>query len=88
MLGMLQIVLGHDAIAGTLRIACKVHVFLRHMLGGSADFHVGTGAVVGARQRVLAFAIAATVIVIASATSATALVLLSWPHSIVTWLFS
>ena len=87
MFGVLQIIFSHDPVAGTLRIARKVHVLLGNMLSGSAYFHVGTGAVIRSRQRVLAFTVAPAAIV-ASATSATALVLLSWPHSIVTWLCS
>ena len=86
--GVLKVVLSHDTVTGTLRITREVHVFFRHMLGSSANFYIGTGAVIGTRQWILALAVAATIVGIVSAASATALVLLSWPHTIVTWLCS
>jgi hypothetical protein len=87
--GMLKVILSHDPVAGTLRITGKVHVLFRYMLRCSSNFHIGTGAVISARKRVLTFAIAAiAAAIVVSAASATALVLLSWPHSIVTWLCS
>jgi len=56
------------------------------VLCGSADFHIGTGAVVSPGQRVRALAVEIVVVISAAAavvvitTPPTALVLLSWPH--------
>ena len=43
---VLQIVLGHHAVAGALRIPGKGCVFFGDMLGCAADLHVGAGTVV------------------------------------------
>jgi hypothetical protein len=84
-LGMLQVVFRHDTIARALRIACQSRILLGDVLSGTADFHIGAGAVIGPGKRVLAFAVE----IVVSTTAATAatvvtppttLVLLSWPH--------
>jgi hypothetical protein len=84
-LGMLQIVFSHHAIAGTLRIARELHVFVGNLLRIATDFDVRAIALIAARQRIwTAFAIAAIVvviIVIVVVTAAHAPVLLLWPHS-------
>ncbi len=81
---VLQVILGHDPIAGALGIACESGILLCDVLGRTANLHVGTRAVVGPSQRVGALAVE---VVSSSATAATAvvtppttLVLLSWPH--------
>ena len=71
---MLKIVFSHDAVAGALGVARQRHVFLRHMLGGAADLHIGTGAVIGPGQRIGALAVE---IVIIAAAPASAFILLS-----------
>ena len=40
MLGVLEIVLGRDRVARRLRVTGKLEIFLRHMIGRAADFHV------------------------------------------------
>src|SRR4029078_4875010 len=42
MLGMLEIVFGRNRIAGRLGVTRKLEVFLRHVIGGAANFHVRT----------------------------------------------
>jgi len=56
MLGMLIIVFGRDGVAGTLRIARKLEIFLRDMGSRAADFHVRSVGLVHARQRILVMA--------------------------------
>ena len=53
MLGVLEIVLGRDRIAGGLRITCKLEVLLRHVIGSSANFHIRAVRLVNAGQRIL-----------------------------------
>ena len=59
MLGVLIVVFRRDRIAGRLRVARQLNVFLGDMVGGAADFHVGTVRFVDARQRIMIFAAAA-----------------------------
>jgi hypothetical protein len=86
MLGMLKIVLGHDAIAGALGITGELSIFFSNVLGGTANLYVRTRAVVGPCQRIATLAVEVVVIVasaaaiVVAATPSTALVLLSWPH--------
>jgi hypothetical protein len=70
-LGMLQIALPCDQIAGGQRIACERGVFLCNMRRGTADFHVGPIGLVASTQWILGLA--------ASAAAAPA-ILLSLPH--------
>jgi hypothetical protein len=76
-LGVLQVVLGENGIAGRGCVTCERHVFFADMRRSSADFHVRPIAFVAARERTLALAV--MVIVIAPATSA---ILLSLPHGL------
>ncbi|MDQ0321559.1 hypothetical protein QO002_003697 [Pararhizobium capsulatum DSM 1112] len=90
---VLEIVFSYHSVAGALCITGQVSIFFGDMLRGSTDLYIRTGAVIGARQRVLAFAVmvviattAAAAIVAAAVivvTPTAALVLLSWPHRIV-----
>ncbi len=68
-LGVLQIVLGHDPVAGALRIASELRVFFRDLLRRPADLHIRTVALVVARQgiRPLAVVVVVVVIVVAAA---------------------
>ena len=56
MLGVLQVAFRHDRIAGGLRVARQLQIFLGDMLGGAADFHVGPVRFVAPRQRIGPFA--------------------------------
>ena len=56
MLRVLQQILRHDDIAGSLRVARKLQVFLRDVLGGAANLTFGTVRFERARQRIGAFA--------------------------------
>ena len=86
--GVLQVVLGDNAVAGALRVTSELRVFLGDVLGSATDLYVWAGAVVAPRQRIATLAVEIVVIVISTAaaavivvaTPATALVLLSWPH--------
>ena len=49
MLGVLIIVFRRDRVARRRRVACKLNVFLGNMIGGAADFDVGTVRFVDAR---------------------------------------
>ena len=59
-LGMLVIVLGRNRIAGRLRVARELNVFLGNVRGVSPDFDVGSVRLVDARHRVLTFAVMIT----------------------------
>ncbi len=89
---VLQIVLGHDAIAGALGIPCECRVFFGYVLGRATDLNIGTGAVVGCGLAIAAFAVeiviiisaTATAVIVVATTPPAALVLLSWPHQLLT----
>jgi len=53
MFGMLKIVLGRDRIAGGLGIACELEIFLRHVIGRSANLHIRAVRLVNPRQGIL-----------------------------------
>ena len=72
MFGVLEVVLGRDRIAGALRIARQLHVFLGDMRGGAANFHVGAVRLVDPRQRILALAVIVIVVATAATTAAAA----------------
>ncbi len=84
--GMLQVVLGHNAVAGALRIASKRRVFFGDMLSRTADLNIRAGAVIGPAERIAALAVeivtaaAATAAIVVTAAPSTAIFLLSWPH--------
>ena len=63
-LGVLQIVLGHDAVAGTHRIARQRRVFLGDLLRRAADLHVRAVALIVAGQRIGPLAVVIIVVVI------------------------
>ena len=46
-LGVLQVVFRHDAVAGALGVASERRIFLGDMLGRAADLHVGAVRLVG-----------------------------------------
>jgi hypothetical protein len=87
---VLKIVFGHNAIAGALGITGKGHVFFSNMLRRAANFYIRARAVIAACQRISAFTIKIIVVAVAAtaataiATPPTALVLLSWPHRLLT----
>ena len=64
MLGVLIVIFGRHRIAGALRVARELDVFLRDMRGGAADLHVGSVRLVDPRQRILALAV--VIVVVAS----------------------
>lgn len=90
---VLQIVFSHDTVAGALRITGQRRVFFRYVLGRAADFNIGAGTVIGSGQRVTALAVEiiiistttiVIVVIIVATTPSAALVLLSWPHQLLT----
>ncbi|MNS71299.1 hypothetical protein D3C72_1046640 [compost metagenome] len=89
MFSVLQIVLSDHAVAGTLRVARQSRVFFRYMLGCATDFNIGAGAVISPGERVAALAVevvvvTATIVIVVASTPPAALVLLSWPHQLLT----
>jgi hypothetical protein len=58
-LGVLQISFSGDGIAGGLRVASELRVFLGNVVGGSTDLHIGTVRFVHARHRIVTATIAA-----------------------------
>gem|GEM_PF-4600180 len=85
MFSVLKVVFSHDGIAGTIGITGHGGIFVGNMLSSAADFDIGTIAVIGARKRITAFsAIIAIVAAIIAAATATALILLSRPHTSLT----
>ncbi len=79
-LGVLEIILRQNRIAGRLGVPRQRHVFLGDVGGRAAQFHIGTVAFETPRQRVLAFALLIIVLVIVAA--AASAVLLSLPHGL------
>src|SRR5665647_887833 len=77
MFGVLVVVFGGHRIAGTLRVARQLDVFLRDVRGGAANLHVGSVRLVDPRQRILAFAVG----VVAAAAAAT---VATSPHAFLT----
>ena len=71
MLGVLEIALGRDHVAGGERVAGERHVFLGDMRRGAPDLHVGPVQFIVPRQWILGLA--------ATAAAAPA-ILLSLPH--------
>jgi hypothetical protein len=63
-LGMLEIVFGRDRIAGGLGVTRQLQIFLRHVIGRSADLHVGAVRFIHPRQRVVTAAVVIVVVVI------------------------
>ncbi len=53
MFGMLQITLGRDGIAGSLRIAGKLDIFFRDMMRGSTHLHIGAVRFINASQGIM-----------------------------------
>jgi hypothetical protein len=93
--GVLQVVLGKHRVAGGLRVARQLHVFLGDMRRIATDFNVRPGRFEAARERILALAVvivvaAAAVIaaavamalVIVAPATASAVILLSLPHGL------
>src|SRR5207245_954226 len=60
MLGVLVVVFGRYKVAGRLRVARKLQVFLRNMRRGPANFDVGPVRLVDPRQRIVVAAFAVT----------------------------
>jgi hypothetical protein len=60
MFGMLEIALRHDGIARGLRVTGELEIFLSHMMGGAADFHIGAVGLIGPRERIRPLAVVAT----------------------------
>src|SRR5664279_555075 len=57
MFGVLVIILGRHRIAGALRVARELDIFLGNVRGGAANFHIGPVRLVDSRQWILAFAV-------------------------------
>ena len=64
MLGMLEIVFRRDRIAGGLGVACQLKIFLRDVIGRSANFHVGAVRFIDPCQRVVTAAIVVVVVIV------------------------
>lgn len=85
-LGMLQIVLCKDAVAGRLCIAGKRQIFFSDMRRRAADFYIWSVGLKAARKRILTFAAGigrmagVAVAVVVAAATATVLLMLTWPH--------
>lgn len=88
MLRMLEIVLGKHPVTGRLRVPRQCHVFFRDVRRRSPDLHIRTVRLKAARQRVLTLAALALITLmiaaIIAAATATVLLMLTWPH----WLLS
>ena len=74
-LGVLEVVLGGDRIAGGLRVAGELQILFGDVMGGTADFHLRSVRLVDPRQRIVMMAAAAVVALVVAVTSPHALVL-------------
>jgi hypothetical protein len=79
MLRMLIIALSHHRVAGDLRVATELKIFVGYRLRRAAHLHIGSIALVDAIQRVSATATTAAAIV-TTITAAAPLVVLPWSH--------
>ena len=62
--GMLKVILGRDRIAGGLGVTRELEIFLRDVIGRSADLHVGPVGFVHPCQRVVTAAVVIVVVVV------------------------
>ena len=64
MLGVLEIIFRRDRIAGGLGVTRELEIFLRDVIGRSADLHVGAVGFIDPCQRVVAAAVIIVVVVV------------------------
>ncbi len=88
---VLQIVFSHNPVTGALRITGQCGIFFSNVLGSTANFYIRAGAVIGPSKRIPALAVevvvtttTAIVVIVVISTPSAALVLLSWPHQLLT----
>ena len=81
-LGVLEIILAKNQIAGADGVTRQGHIFFSDMLGGATDFYIRTTRFEAARQRALPLACttAATSTTTCAASATAVLLLLSLPH--------
>jgi hypothetical protein len=65
MFGVLKIIFRRDRIAGRLGITRKLEIFLRHMIGGSANLHIRAVRFINPRQGILIAPVVMLLIIIA-----------------------
>jgi hypothetical protein len=86
MLGMLEVVLCRDRIAGRLRVACELKIFVGDMTGRSADLHVGAIGFVNPGKRVVIAAViiivVAVIVVVAPAHALVVMLMLTVSHGL------
>ena len=67
MLGVLEIVFGGNRIAGGLGIARKLEIFLRHVIGSSANLHIRAVRLINPGEGILIAPVVVLLIIIAPA---------------------
>jgi hypothetical protein len=83
MFGMLKVVFSRYRIAGGLGVTRELEIFLRHVIGRSADLHVGSVGFIDPCQRVVAATIVVVVvIVVAPAHALVVMMLLTVSHGL------
>lgn len=82
MFGVLEVAFGHHDIAGHLRIAPKLKIFVGDGLRRAAYFHIGSIALEDAIERIAAASAAAAsaTAIVTTIAAAAALVVLTWSH--------
>jgi hypothetical protein len=81
MFGMLEVILGRDRIAGGLGIACKLEIFLRNVIGRSANLHIRAVRLVNPCQGIL-IAPVVLLMIIAPAHTLVVMMLLTVSHGL------
>ena len=81
MFGVLEIIFGRDRIAGRLRIACKLEIFLRDVIGGAANLHIRAVRLINPREGIL-IAPVVLLMIVAPAHTLGVMVLLTVSHGL------
>src|ERR1700738_1595082 len=64
MLGVLEVIFGRYRIAGRMGVAGKLEIFLRHVIGRSADLHIRAVRLINPGERIVATAVVIVVVII------------------------
>jgi hypothetical protein len=82
MLGMLEIILRRNVIAGRLRITSKLEIFLRNVIGGPANLHIRAVRFVNPCERILIAPVVLLIVVVAPAHTLVVMMLLTVSHGL------
>ncbi len=76
MLGVLEVILGRDRIAGGLGVTRELEILLRHVIGRAANLHIRAVGFIHPCQRVVAAAVVIVVVIVVVAPAHTLVVMM------------